>query len=336
MQEAERTSVRIKDDSGASRLLSGEIIEPSVIEPSDVGDVGDEPPTIDDWATDEATDFPQLRPASASPRPVSSRDAVSASVPPAPVLPTSAPPMSVPPTPGGPSSAPPVSVAPSSVPPPSSEGGFFRPDEERATTLVLMESGAFWPAWVKEVQRRAPNSMVEVQSASESVESFGGRVLRRLMSLRDRGVQLRAAVYAAASPSSEQERGVRRLLCGTLLDVLHDGGELVLSGAGWCTWGVDARSREELMTLAGELSCQLPLSGGARPSSVRAARVEAVVSTTPRAVMVSVRFGEAPDESGIHKAATPMEADARLRKGGRDSGEADDEDDDADLAREIA
>jgi hypothetical protein len=202
-----------------------------------------------------------------------------------------------------------------------------------------MEAGAFWPAWVKEVQRRAPNSMVEVQSASESFEGFGARVLRRLLSLRERGIQLRAAVYAAASPASEQERGVRRLLCSTLLDVLHDDGELVLSGAGWCTWGVDARSREELMSLAGELSCQLPLSGAARPSSVKAARgapARADTAAAGRAVTVSVRFGEAPDESGIHKAAAPVDPDARLRKGGRDSGEDEEDDADADLAREIA
>ncbi len=212
------------------------------------------------------------------------------------------------------------SVAPDSSGLPSSLiGGAFRSEEERATTLVLMESGAYWPSWVKEVQRRAPNSMVEVQSASESVEGFGARALRRLLALRERGIRVHAAVYAAASPASDQERSVRRLLCSTLLDVLADGGELVLSGAGWSTWGVDARSREELMALAGDLSCQLPHT----------------VSGANGRVTVSVRFGEAPDESGVHKATGAFTREALERSAARERGEGDDEEE-ASLAREIA
>src|SRR5690606_39000848 len=71
-----------------------------------------------------------------------------------------------------------------------------QPDCERATTLVIMEAGASWPVWVKELQRRAPNSMVEVQPTSESSDGFAARVLRRLQSLEDRGVALAGVVYA--------------------------------------------------------------------------------------------------------------------------------------------
>jgi hypothetical protein len=153
-------------------------------------------------------------------------------------------------------------------------------DSEQATTLVIMEAGASWPGWVKELQRRAPNSMVEVQPSSEQAEGFAARVRRRVTSLRQRGVALVGAVYAAASPASDEERSVRRELCRVLLDALMPSGELVLSGAGWGTWGVDARSREDLMGLAGDLSCRLKGS----------------------AQTVSVRFSDPTEESGVHKA----------------------------------
>lgn len=155
-----------------------------------------------------------------------------------------------------------------------------QPDCERATTLVIMEAGASWPVWVKELQRRAPNSMVEVQPSSESSDGFAARVMRRLQSLEDRGVALAGVVYAAASPASRQELKIRHELCAALLDRLSSDGELVLSGACWSTWGVDARSREELMALAGDLSCELE----------------------GRAQTVSVRFSDPIEESGVHKA----------------------------------
>lgn len=167
----------------------------------------------------------------------------------------------------------------------------LRADAERATTLVLMEAGACWPAWVKDLQHRAPNSMVEVQPSSESSQSFSDRVRRRLASLRQRGVTLVGAAYAAASPASEEERETRRALCAALLEHLSPDGELVLSGTGWSTWGVDARSREELMGLAGDLSCSLKGS----------------------AQTVSVRFSDPLEESGVHKA--PRLAAPRLADG---------------------
>lgn len=163
-------------------------------------------------------------------------------------------------------------------------------DSEQATTLVIMEAGASWPGWVKELQRRAPNSMVEVQPSSEQAEGFAARVQRRMASLRQRGVALVGAVYAAASPASDEERRVRSELCRVLLDALTPSGELVLSGAGWGTWGVDARSREDLMGLAGDLSCRLQGS----------------------TQTVSVRFSDPTEESGVHKAPSlPARVDGR-------------------------
>lgn len=151
-------------------------------------------------------------------------------------------------------------------------------EAERATTLVVMEAGAIWPSWVKEVQRRAPNSMVEVQPSSERVESFAARVQRRLASFGQRGVTLVGAVYAAASPATDEERRVRWELCRMLLDTLSPNGELVLSGAGWSNRGVDARSREDLLGLAGDLSCRL------------------------KGQTVCVRFSDPSEQSGVHKA----------------------------------
>jgi hypothetical protein len=134
-----------------------------------------------------------------------------------------------------------------------------------------------------------------------------------------------------------------------LLDVLGHGGELVLSGEGWSTWGMDARSREELMSLAGELSCQLPRASSIppQPSSMGTAKVGAAkadrdsssrISVPPsRRVTVSVRFGDAPDESGVHKAARPVDSsDDRASLVRRTEGVVEQLDDDEDLAREIA
>lgn len=154
-----------------------------------------------------------------------------------------------------------------------------------------MEAGAMWPVWVKELQRRAPNSMVEVQPSSERVRCFAARVQRRLTSLRQRGVALVGAVYAAASPVTEEERRVRWELCRVLLDTLAPTGELVLSGAGWGTWGVDARSREDLLGLAGDLSCRL------------------------KGQTVSVRFSDPSEQSGVHKAPRlPVELYGRRKQ----------------------
>jgi len=155
-----------------------------------------------------------------------------------------------------------------------------QPDAERATTLVIMEAGARWPVWVKELQRRAPNSMVEVQPSSESIDGFAARVLRRVQSIEERGVALVGVVYAAASPATTPELRVRHELCAALLERLSPEGELVLSGACWSTWGVDARSREELMVLAGDLACELE----------------------GRSQTVSVRFSDPIEESGVHNA----------------------------------
>jgi hypothetical protein len=171
----------------------------------------------------------------------------------------------------------------------------LQPDSELATTLVIMEAGASWPVWVKELQRRAPNSMVEVQPSSESPDSFASRVLRRLDALRGRRVELLGAVYAAASPASEDERRVRWRLCEALLDALSPRGELILSGANWSTWGVDARSREDLLGLAGDLSCELRVG----------------------TQTVSVRFEDPVEESGMHKAGSPSAAHRGSPDGGR-------------------
>jgi hypothetical protein len=162
-----------------------------------------------------------------------------------------------------------------------------------------MEQGAVWPEWVYEVQRRAPNSMVEVQALGETFEAFQGRVYRRLRGLKERGVGVSAVVYAAASPVSSQQRHVRRFLCRTLLSVLGERAEIVLSGEGWSTWGLDARAREDLLDLAGELSVQLT-----------AAEAEA-----QRGVTVSVRFGEpAIDPHSLHAAAVAEERGRVVRR----------------------
>lgn len=156
----------------------------------------------------------------------------------------------------------------------------FQPDEDTATTLLVLEHGAEWPSWGTGVRMRAFNSAVEVQTESESFEEFARRVEQRLAKIAQRSVPLVAAGYACALDDGRRFSR-RKQLCANILDALgpNEGAELVLAGGAWATSGAEGLARVRLIELWGELSIQVP------------------------GKVTSVRFEDRPSESGVFLAA---------------------------------
>ena len=47
-------------------------------------------------------------------------------------------------------------------------------------SIVVLEAGAAWPAWLTEYQRLAPNAVVIAQARTEEPEAFRARVVHRI------------------------------------------------------------------------------------------------------------------------------------------------------------
>lgn len=176
--------------------------------------------------------------------------------------------------------------------------------DSEVVTILILESGASWPSWATGLRMRAPNAIVEVQMDSESVEAFEGRVLERIQKSRERGDSVIAAGYACGR--SDGSRDASRVRIGELLvDVIRPlppgesgrakveiGGsdpaqapaELIVAGGAWEFSGEDAEERERVLALWSTLSTSSP------------------------GKIVSVRFEDAPYDSGVFRVA--FQADA--------------------------
>jgi hypothetical protein len=124
-------------------------------------------------------------------------------------------------------------------------------DQDSRSSIVVIEAGAGWPAWIAEYQRRAPNATVVAQTASEGHAEFRARVLHRLEEM-GRGVNvLSVAVVLCAENAHEHARTSRESICHAL-SVALEGGDLVLAATD------DAEPfKQELFALAGRL-CEAP------------------------------------------------------------------------------
>lgn len=151
---------------------------------------------------------------------------------------------------------------------------------------------------------RAPNAIVEVQMDAESVEAFERRVLERIRKAKERGDLVIGAGYACGR--SDGSRDASRLRVGeALVEVIRPlpaaqsdrvkvelGGsepaaapaELTVAGGAWDFSGEDADERERVLTLWSTLSTNSP------------------------GKIVSVRFEEAPYDSGVFRVAYQQEA----------------------------
>jgi len=157
-------------------------------------------------------------------------------------------------------------------------------------SMVVMEVGAIFPPFVAEYQKSAPNSLVEVQTTSESPAQFAQRVIRKLELVNG---DLRVAIVAANAETHEDSAAARYRIARALLRVMakRGSGEIVLTS--------DATDdvRQALFALAGTLCEDL------RGTDLG----------------VRVRFSGAGAESGTIRSVRPSSPD--LAEGDRASGE---------------
>jgi hypothetical protein len=127
--------------------------------------------------------------------------------------------------------------------------------DEATVSLVIVESGASWPRFAQELQRRAAHAVVESQSATETSEQFADRVAQKLYKLTTRGLIIQFAVIAANSAADQRALAARQRLARALAAAMprNGSGELILSAAEHA----NDLARHHLFTLAGALMDEL-------------------------------------------------------------------------------
>jgi hypothetical protein len=157
-------------------------------------------------------------------------------------------------------------------------------------SIVVLEAGAAWPAWLAEYQRFVPNAVVIAQSRAESPDAFRSRVAHRITeATATTGARVRIGVIVAGDSGDLATVSAREAIARAIIKVMRSGdeAELVLGG--------DAQagdsSRHELFALAGvlcqelggtEVSVNVRLSSGKsgvmRTASVASADIEPAAS----------------------------------------------------------
>ena len=159
-------------------------------------------------------------------------------------------------------------------------------------SIVVLEAGAAWPAWLAEYQRLAPNAVVVAQARTEAMDSFRGRVLHRIEeATTSNPARVRVGVIVSAPVAGDDRLQFRESVARALLQVMSatSESELVLAGDGHET----DPARHELFAIAGALCEEL---GGSK-------------------VNVRVRFSN--NKSGVMRSVAPSTPDTELAsKGG--------------------
>jgi hypothetical protein len=127
-------------------------------------------------------------------------------------------------------------------------------------SIVVLEAGAAWPAWLAEYQRLAPNAVVVAQARTEDAEVFGRRVVHRITeATHGSGARVRVGVIVAGDSGDEGRLSLRENVARAILRKMVPGreAELVLAGDGH---ELD-RSRQDLFELAGALCEELGGTG---------------------------------------------------------------------------
>jgi hypothetical protein len=127
-------------------------------------------------------------------------------------------------------------------------------------SIVVLEAGAAWPAWLAEYQRLAPNAVVVAQARTEEAELFGHRVVHRIAeATHSSGARVRVGVIVAGDSGDEGRLSLRENVARAILKKMVPGreAELVLAGDGH---ELD-RSRQDLFELAGALCEELGGTG---------------------------------------------------------------------------
>jgi hypothetical protein len=118
------------------------------------------------------------------------------------------------------------------------------------SSVVIIEAGAGWPVWITEYQRRAPNAAVVAQSATDPIDAFRERVVRRIGEIAMQHQALHVGVLVCSDDQEPARRAVRREISRAIVNSLDSTGEFVLAANEDC----DARFKHELMELVGELA----------------------------------------------------------------------------------
>ena len=165
--------------------------------------------------------------------------------------------------------------------------------DETKTALVVMEAGARWPSYPREIQGHASSAVVESQPPSESLDEFSYRVLARIRRIEERGMTIPIALLATSSRVDDEAVHARYRIARAIVNALtaRGAGELVIIA----DEALPLDSRHELVAFAGALCDGL---GGS-------------------SVNVRVRFG-AVDESGVRPLAEARDPFESL-SGARDS-----------------
>lgn len=123
-------------------------------------------------------------------------------------------------------------------------------------SIVVLEAGAAWPAWLAEYQRLAPNAVVIAQARTESADAFRSRVVHRIEEAKvNSGARVRVGVIVASESSEQDGLALRENVARAILKVMGSGHEAELVLAGGAREGDP--SRQELFALAGVLCEEL-------------------------------------------------------------------------------
>ena len=125
-------------------------------------------------------------------------------------------------------------------------------DQDSRSSIVIIEAGAGWPAWITEYQQRAPNASVIAQTANEPASAFRTRVLARLEEARRSASPLSVGIMLCVEGATVEQKEARVAICRIIVNQLSSAGDLVLAA----NEGAEP-FKHELFALAGEL-CEGP------------------------------------------------------------------------------
>jgi hypothetical protein len=122
--------------------------------------------------------------------------------------------------------------------------------KDTRSSVVIIEAGAGWPTWITDYQRRAPNAAVVAQSATDPIDAFRQRVVRRVAEVATQQQSLHVGILVCGEGQEPERVAVRREICRTIVNALDSKGDFVLAANEDC----DERFKHELLDLVGELA----------------------------------------------------------------------------------